>query len=143
MCRSVSLADEYYIRQNDVNSFKYIQIPIQLITSELFNSVSDGAKILYGLLFNRLSLSVSNKMCDEKGRYYVYYTIENVVRDMNICNTKAKKLFAELVNINNTGIGLIKKVRYPNRASRIYIYRFDQIVKLLEIHKDPKNSGES
>ena len=143
MCRSVSLADEYYIRQNEVNSFKYIQIPIQLITSELFNSVSDGAKILYGLLFNRLSLSVSNKMCDEKGRYYVYYTIENVVKDLNICNTKAKKLFAELVNINNTGIGLIKKVRYPNRASRIYIYRFDRIVKLIEIHKDPKNSGES
>ncbi len=130
------LQEELYLKSKDVINYKYVQIPYSLISNKIFADISSDAKILYGLLVNRLGLSIRNDMYDDKGRYYIYYTIDSVMEDLGIGRTKAKLLFRELTDIRQTGIGLVKKIRVPNKPSRIYIMNFTKVVSLIESRMD-------
>ena len=67
-----------------------------LFTEEIFEALSTDAKVLYGLLLDRISLSRENGWLDDAGRVYVYYTIKSVKRSMRCANTKACGLLREL-----------------------------------------------
>ena len=125
------ISDDLFLRKTDLFNYQFVQIPIELIKNRMFMEVSASAKLLYGLILCRLSLSIKNDMCDEKGRYFIYYTIENVMKDLNIGSTKAKKLFRELSNIGESKIGLITKRKSFNGPSRIYILNFSKVMEQL------------
>lgn len=124
--------EDLYLSSKDIHNYRYIQIPTELIANKVFSEISDTAKILYGLLLSRISLSMKNNMMDERKRYFVYYTIDNVMSDLNICRTKAKSIFKELTDIKHTGVDLVKKVRFPNKPSRIYVMNFSKALVLIE-----------
>ena len=127
-----AIPENCYFHGNEIEQFIHIQIPIALIKEDVFRNISDSAKLLYGLLLNRMGLSIRNGWKDEYDRTYIIYTIESLREDLGIGDTKAKKLFAELSNINNTGIGLIKKVRILNKPSRIYVLNFMEVFSYLK-----------
>lgn len=89
-------------------------MPIALIKDKMFKGISTDAKLLYGLLLNRTGLSIKNHWLDSENRTYITYTIENVMEDLGIGSTKAKKLFAELVDI--ISVYYNKKKRMSNRS---------------------------
>lgn len=126
------IPESCYFHGNEIEQFIHIQVPIALIKEDVFRGISDSAKLLYGLLLNRMGLSIRNGWSDENDRTYIIYTVESLKEDLGIGQTKAKKLFAELTDINNTGIGLIKKVRVLNKPSRIYVLNFMEVFNYLK-----------
>ena len=125
------IPERFYFHGNEINQYIYVQVPLALIKEDIFKGISDSAKLLYALLLNRTGLSYKNGWTDENDRTYIIYTIENVQEDFGIGSTKAKKLFAELSNINNSGVGLIKKKRILNKPSHIYVMNFKEVYNYL------------
>ena len=97
------LFDYFYGGQSD--AFSYYRIPHLLITAPQFKGLSTDAKLLYGLLLDRMGLSSRNGWYDEQGRVYIYYALDEIQRDLNCGHDKAVKLLAELDS--GKGIGLI------------------------------------
>ena len=76
----VILSDYFYGDESE--QFIYFRIPRLLITSPRFKHLSTDAKLLYGMLLDRMSLSAKNNWYDEDGRVYIYYTVEEICGDM-------------------------------------------------------------
>ena len=92
-----------------------------LFTREQFKQLSAEAKILYGIMLDKLDLSVKNKWGDEKGRVYIIYTIEQIMADMNCADQKATKLLDEL----EKKCGLIERKRQGlGKPNLIFVKNF-------------------
>lgn len=114
--------DYYY--GDESSQFSFYRIPRQLITGERFKRLSTDAKLLYGLLLDRMSLSAKNGWYDEQGRVFIYYTLDEIQEDLNCGHDKATKLLVELDN-GKHGFGLIERVRQgQGRPTKIYVKRF-------------------
>ena len=113
--------DYYYGMQAEAYSF--YRIPKVLFTDPLFKKLSCEAKVLYGLMIDRMSLSVKNKLLDEEDRVYIVFTIDDAREMMGCCKQTAVNLMAELDTAK--GIGLIEKKRLGlGKANIIYVKNF-------------------
>ena len=111
-----TFSDYYY--GDESNQFSFFRIPRQLITGERFKHISTDAKLLYGLLLDRMGLSEQNGWYDENGRVYIYYTLREIQRNLNCGQDKAIKLLAEL----DQGCDLIDRVRQgQGLPTKIYV----------------------
>lgn len=111
--------DFYY--GNESEQFSFYRIPRLLVTSRQFRSLSTDAKLLYGLLLDRMGLSAKNGWYDKRGRVFIYYTLDEIQEDFNCGHSKAIKLLSELDN----GFGLIGRVKQgQGRPTMIYVKRF-------------------
>ena len=99
--------DYYY--GDESNQFSFYRIPRQLVTGERFKQLSTDAKLLYGLLLDRMGLSAKNGWYDGAGRVYIYYTLEEIQNDLRCAHGKAVKLLAELDK--GKGFSLIERVK--------------------------------
>ena len=91
-----------------------------MMTEDLFSAMSFQAKILYGLLLDRMGMAQKNNWIDEENKAYVVYQIAEIMTDMNISKQKAVKSLAELVDM-----GLVeKKQRGLGMPSLLYIKKF-------------------
>ena len=112
-----------YFYGNQADAFSYYRIPRALITGREFRHVSTDAKLLYGLLLDRMGLSSRNGWFDSQGRVFIYYTLEEIQEDLNCGRDKAMKLLAELDTPR--GVGLIERVRQgQGRPTLIYVKQF-------------------
>ena len=117
----IILSDYFYGDESE--QFIYFRIPRLLITSPRFKHLSTDAKLLYGMLLDRMSLSAKNNWYDEDGRVYIYYTVEEICGDMNCGRDKAMKLLAELDT--GKGVGLIERIKQgQGKPTKIYVKRF-------------------
>ena len=71
-------------------------IPKALFQEQRFQNLSTDAKTLYGILLDRMSLSVKNEWFDKKGRVFIIFTIEDVKRTLRCADNKATRLLREL-----------------------------------------------
>lgn len=85
-----------YFYGAEAEQFFFYRIPKVLFTEERFRSVSAEAKVLYGLLLDRMSLSCKNGWLDKEGRVYIIFTIEEVMTALGCADQKAGKLLHEL-----------------------------------------------
>ena len=85
-----------YFYGAEAEQFSFYRIPKVLFTEERFRSVSAEAKVLYGLLLDRMSLSCKNGWLDRAGRVYIIFTIEEVMTALGCADQKAGKLMHEL-----------------------------------------------
>src|SRR5699024_9620731 len=67
------MPDYFYGPQAE--QFAFYRIPKALFTDPAFRSISTDAKVLYGLLLYRMSLSARNDWLDEQGRVYIVFTV--------------------------------------------------------------------
>ena len=67
-----------YFYGDEAMQFTYFRIPCQLITHPRFKHLSTDSKLLYGMLLDRMSLSIKNEWYDDTGRVYIYYTVDEV-----------------------------------------------------------------
>ena len=111
-----------YFTERDAIEYPFYRVPKALITDPQYRSVSTDAKLLYGLLLDRMDLSVKKRWLDEHGRVYLYYTIASIQADLCCCKEKACKLLRELEIA-----GLIEKKRQGRGSpSIIYVKRFSK-----------------
>ena len=112
-----------YFYGSQSEAYSFFRIPRELIKNERFKKVSTDAKLLYGLMLDRMGVSAKNGWYDELGRVYIYYTIANIMEDLCCAHEKAGKLLQELDTVN--GIGLIERVKQPNgKPTIIYVKQF-------------------
>ena len=111
--------DYFYGAQAE--QFSFYRVPKVLFTKEQFKQLTAEAKILYGIMLDKLDLSVKNKWVDEKGRVYIIYTIEQIMADMNCADQKATKLLDEL----EKKCGLIERKRQGlGKPNLIFVKNF-------------------
>ena len=111
--------DYFYGAQAE--QFSFYRVPKVLFTKEQFRQLSAEAKILYGIMLDKLDLSVKNKWVDETGRVYIIYTIEQIMADMNCADQKATKLLDEL----EKKCGLIERKRQGlGKPNLIFVKNF-------------------
>lgn len=101
---------------NEVENNQFFKFPKWLF-DEPYISLKDRAKLMYMLLWDRLSLSKKNNWYDDDGRVYIYYTIEQLKGELK-CSTQsvviAKKELSDF--------GLIEEVRQGvNKPNKIYV----------------------
>ena len=97
-------AKEIYNMQNqfeyyygiEAEQFTFYRVPKILFKDQKFKKLSSDAKLLYGLMLDRMSLSIKNNWLDEQGRVYIYYTVENIMEDLGCAREKCSKVVAEL-----------------------------------------------
>ena len=112
-----------YYRGMEAEQYTFYRIPKVLFTAECFKSLSCEAKVLYGLLLDRMSLSIKNRWFDEEDRVYIIFTVEEIAELMNCGTQKAVRLLKELDA--DKGIGLIEKKRLGlGKPNVIYVKNF-------------------
>lgn len=108
----------------DAEQYAFFRIPKLLITEPYFRRLSTNAKLLYGLMLDRMSLSMRNGWMDDDGYVYIYFTLEEACEQLCCKTDKAVKLFAELDSAK--GVGLIRRVKQGlGRPAKIYVLRFN------------------
>ena len=113
--------DYYY--GDESSQFSFYRIPRQLVTGDNFKRLSTDAKLLYGLLLDRMSLSAKNGWYDDHGRVFIYYTLDEIQEDLNCGHEKAVKLLSELDT--GKGFGLIERVKQgQGRPTKIFVKKF-------------------
>ena len=112
----------------EAEQFSFYRVPRLLIKDERFKKLSSDAKLLYGLMLDRMSLSIKNEWFDEDNRAYIIYTIDSIMEDLGCGKEKAVKVLAELDSVK--GIGLVEKVRRGlGKPDIIYVKNFASLAE--------------
>lgn len=123
-CRYMRRSDtsfDYFYGPDDAEQYSFYRIPKNLITGEEFQDISTESKLLYGLMLDRLQLSIRNQWFDSMNRVYIIYTVEDIMDDLHCGNQKACKILSEMEN----KIGLIKRKRQGmGKPSLICVMKF-------------------
>ena len=111
--------DYFYGQQAEL--FSFYRVPKVLFTEDSFWNVSTDAKLLYGILLDRMNLSARNGWLDEEGRVYIIFTIEEIKSSLGCAEKKAVKLLDEL----EKKCGLIERKRQGlGKPNLIYVKNF-------------------
>ena len=106
---------------NDYINYNFLRIPKSLFAIEKYKALSSDAKLVYGLLLDRLSLSQRNGWINERDEIYPIYTREAIAGDLNISYKKATKAFKELVKCEL----ILDERQGQGRPNRIYIVKLE------------------
>ena len=110
--------DYYYGVQSE--QFSFYRIPRLLIKDQHFKGLSSDAKLLYGLMLDRMALSMKNHWLDNENRAYIIYSISNVMEDINCSKPICVKIMKEL-----DSFGLIERKRKGlGKPDIIYVKNF-------------------
>ena len=86
----------YHGRESD--QFSFFRIPKVPYTDSIFKNLSSDAKVIYGILLDRIEVSMKNGWVDENNRVYIYFTIENIMEVMGWGNKKSVKVLLENID---------------------------------------------
>ena len=118
-----------YLSASGIDKFTFYRMPKILFVDDYFSAISCEAKVLYGLLLDRATLSKSNNWIDEMGRVYVFFKQTEAMEMLNIKKNKVIAIFKELEDI---GL-LIRKKQGQGKPTRLYVLDFSS-------HTDDENS---
>ena len=110
-----------YFYGAQAEQFSFYRIPKALFTEPNFRELSTDAKVLYGILLDRMSLSLKNQWLDAQNKVYIIFTVEEIMDALNCANQKATRLMVEL----EKQAGLIERKRQGlGRPNLIYVKNF-------------------
>ena len=90
------MADFEYFRAEESDQFSFFRIPKALFTEKEFASLSTDAKLLYGILLDRISLSKKNGWIDGDGYVYIIYTIAELQELLRMSHTTVTRMITRL-----------------------------------------------
>ncbi|MCP1111096.1 hypothetical protein M2145_002610 [Lachnospiraceae bacterium PF1-21] len=112
-----------YFYGMEADQFSFFRIPKCLFTEPEMEGVSTEAKLIYGVLLDRMQLSVQNKWLDKHNRVYIIYPVDELMNMLKFSRQKVTKYMAELDV--KSGVGLIEKKRLgQGKANIIYVKNF-------------------
>ena len=110
-----------YFYGAQAEQFSFYRIPKALFTEPNFRELSTDAKVLYGILLDRMSLSLKNQWLDAQNKVYIIFTVDEIMDALNCANQKATRLMVEL----EKQAGLIERKRQGlGRPNLIYVENF-------------------
>jgi len=130
-----------YFYEQEADMFSFYRIPKLLFTDERFKALSMDAKVLYGLMLDRMSLSSKNQWYDQEKKVFIYFSLEDVMELLNCKKNKAIDTMKELDA--EKGVGLIEKVRQgQGKPTMIYVKNFmEKSEQKLEKQTSGENQG--
>ena len=109
-----------YFYGSQAEQFSFFRLPKILIRDARFKKISSDAKILYGIMLDRMSLSRENKWMDQNNRVYIIFTLTTIRQAMNCAEKSAIKYLTELEEF-----GLIERIRQGfGKPALIYVKNF-------------------
>lgn len=93
--RCCRLSRYFRIGDKDI-SFRFYRLPKVLFEDKRYSSLSADAKLLYGLLIDRMELSITNVWADGEGRVFVYFSVREAAGLLGFGHDKVSRLFAKL-----------------------------------------------
>ena len=140
MDRVRKLPDLPYFYGAGAEQFAFYRIPKAFFTEPALCEISLEAKLLYGLMLDRLALSARNGWVDEENRVFIYYTVDSIMEDLNCGNKKAVKLLNEL----DSEYGLIERKRQgQGKPTRIYVKNFSTLLQNRHFQKCQNDTSKS
>lgn len=130
----MSKFDFYYGAEAD--QFSFYRIPKELFTNDYFRDMSTDAKLLYGLLLDRMSLSRKNGWFDDENRVYIIYKVAEIQEALNCGKNKAVALLKELEKYN---LMLRVKIGF-SKPDLIYVYNIFKQIDTENVHSDAENT---
>ena len=109
-----------YFYGNEAEQYTFYRIPKVLFTDPGYRRISSDAKILYGLMLDRMGLSVRNGWLDDLNRVFIYFTLEDALEYLSCGHTKAVSLFGEL---DKNGL-IERKKQGQGKPTIIYVKNF-------------------
>lgn len=109
-----------YFYGEEAEQYTFYRIPKALFTNPTYRRLSSDAKILYGLMLDRMGLSLRNQWLDKDNRVFIYFTLEDAQEYLYCGHTKGVALFSELEKL-----GLIERKKQGlGRPAKIYLLKF-------------------
>lgn len=109
-----------YFYGAQAEQFSYIRIPKELVVGSEYSDLSVQAKILYGILLDRMERSYENKWLDDENRVFIYFSLEDTKKMLNCKDNKAIDIRKALEEI-----GLIEcKRQGQGKPTKIYVKSF-------------------
>lgn len=116
----------------EAEQYAFYRIPKILMGDPHFAMVSMEAKLLYGMMLDRLDLSAKNGWRDVDGRVFIYFTLEDICEKLGCGKDKAMKLLKELEN----DAGLIeRKKQGQGKPTKIYVKNLTRVIQNAENQK--------
>ncbi len=106
----------------EAETFAFVRVPKAILSNPAYKGLSANAALLYGILLDRMSLSVKNrdKFTDRYGDVFVYCTLKDICETLSCGHDKATKMLRELELY-----GLISRLQQgKGRPARIYVHKF-------------------
>lgn len=101
----------------------FYQVPKELFNNPYYMSLSLISKVLYGLLLDRLSISIKNNWTDKDGNIYIVYSRKEVGLKLNLSDKTVTKAFKELKNVK-----LIREIRTGFKKNNIiYVGKINHV----------------
>lgn len=120
-----------FINQKEIYQYKFYMIPKELFVNKRYTSLSPDAILLYGILLDRLTLSIKNNWIDKNGNVYLIFTRKEIQKLLHISDKTCTKVFKELVDAKlllEKSQGKAKpKLLYP--AQMIHDVKFDNLTR--------------
>ena len=130
-----------YFTGMEAEQYSFYRVPKVLFTEPCFKALSCEAKVLYGLMLDRMSLSIKNRWLDSEDRVYIIFTLKEVMKEFECCQRKAGSLMAELDS--KSGIGLIERKRQGlGRPDLIYLKNFIAVQEDISQKEEKQEQGE-
>ncbi len=111
-----------FFNVNEAEQFVFYRIPKVLMTDPEYKKISAAAKLLYGLLLDRVGLSIENNWVDGEGKVYIIFSRENAAELMGCGKDKIIKLFKELKKFNL----IEEKAQGLNEPKKIYLANLEK-----------------
>jgi hypothetical protein len=109
-----------YFTIQDAEQFTFFRIPKVLFTGERYKDMTTDARVLYGILLDRVSLSVKNNWVDKEGRVFIIFTREEAQELLGYSKPKIVNLFKELHKVQ-----LIEETKQGlSKPNLIYVKKF-------------------
>ena len=126
-----------YFHRGESGQYTFYRTPKVLFTEPEYQEMTALAKILYGILLDRESLSDKSGWFDDRGRIFVYMTNRSICRLLRISDKTATKILVELEEID-----LIQRVRQgQGKPNRIYVKDFLDTESLRFLTRKDSDSG--
>lgn len=106
-----------YIHNGEITDFSFFRIPRALVKDKRFRDLSTDSKLLYGLMLDRMGLSLQNGWQDREGHTFIYFTLEEIQGTLSCGHNKAVHMMAELEQY-----ALIERVKQgQGKPAKIYV----------------------
>ena len=100
----------------------FFKMPKVLFTDK-YKDLSAEAKLLYGLMLDRMQLSAINGWCDKNGEVFIFYAIAETSEMLGCGHDKATRLQRELEKYNL----LRRKYQGKGKPAKLYVLTVPKI----------------
>lgn len=111
------MTENNYFCGSENEKFSFFRIPRALMKDVQFRELSTDAKLLYGLMLDRMGLSRQSGWIDADKRVYIYFTLDEIQNTLYCGHNKAVRILAELEQY-----ALIERIKQGlGKPARIYV----------------------